>query len=368
MPGEPAYVIVGASLAGAKAAETLREEGFDGTIALIGQETERPYERPPLSKGFLLGKAAKSSIYVHEEAWYAAHRVNLLLGSAVTAIDRTGRRVELADGSAIPYDRLLLTTGASPRTLDVPGGDLGGVRYLRTVADSERLGAALAEAGQVIVVGAGWIGLEVAAAAREQGCEVTVVEPEPGALLRSIGPELGGMFADLHRAHGVTFRFGESVTELRGSAGRGAGGGQRGDRGCRPAYLRPGHLRGRGRGLRVQPAAGAPGPGRALGQCPQRRAGRGAVHAGPGGLLRPGAVLLQRPVRAGYGGGRAARAGHVRPGGLPGGPGGPGIHRILAGQRGRCGWNERQRLGRDRRHPGADPVRAEGGHRAPHRP
>ena len=220
MPGGPAYVIVGASLAGAKAAETLRDEGFDGTITLVGQETERPYERPPLSKGFLLGKAAKSSIYVHEEAWYAAHRVNLLLGSAVTAIDRTGRRVELADGSAIPYDRLLLTTGASPRTLDVPGGDLGGVRYLRTVADSERLGAALAEAGQVIVVGAGWIGLEVAAAAREQGCEVTVVEPEPGALLRSIGPELGGMFADLHRAHGVTFRFGESVTELRGSAGR----------------------------------------------------------------------------------------------------------------------------------------------------
>jgi NADPH-dependent 2,4-dienoyl-CoA reductase/sulfur reductase-like enzyme len=220
MPGGPAYVIVGASLAGAKAAETLRDEGFDGTVALIGQETERPYERPPLSKGFLLGKAAKSSIYVHEDAWYAAHGVTLLLGTPATAIDRSGRRVELADGSAISYDRLLLTTGASPRTLDVPGGDLGGVRYLRTVGDSERLGAALASAGRVVIVGAGWIGLEVAAAAREQGCEVTVVEPEPGALLRSIGPELGEMFADLHRSHGVTFRFGESVSELRGSAGR----------------------------------------------------------------------------------------------------------------------------------------------------
>ena len=220
MPGGPAYVIVGASLAGAKAAETLREEGFDGTIALIGQETERPYERPPLSKGFLLGKAAKSSIYVHEEGWYAGHGVNLLLGSTVTAIDRAGSRVELADGSAISYDRLLLTMGASPRTLDVPGGDLGGVRYLRTAGDSERLGAALADADRVVIVGAGWIGLEVAAAAREQGCEGTVVEPEPGALLRSLGPELGGIFADLHRAHGVTFRFGEGVSELRGSGGR----------------------------------------------------------------------------------------------------------------------------------------------------
>ena len=220
MPGGPAYVIVGASLAGAKAAETLREEGFDGSIALIGQETERPYERPPLSKGFLLGKAAKSSIYVHEEGWYAAHGVTLLLGSTVTAIDRSGSRVELADGSAISYDRLLLTTGASPRTLDVPGADLGGVRYLRTAGDSERLGAAVADADRVVIVGAGWIGLEVAAAAREQGCEVTVAEPEPGVLLRSIGPELGEMFADLHRAHGVTFRFGESVAELRGSGGR----------------------------------------------------------------------------------------------------------------------------------------------------
>jgi len=213
-------VIVGASLAGAKAAETLREEGFDGTIALVGQETERPYERPPLSKGFLLGKAAKSSIYVHEEGWYAGHGVNLLLGSTVTAIDRAGRRVELADGSAISYDRLLLTMGASPRTLDVPGSDLGGVRYLRTAGDSERLGAALADADRVVIAGAGWIGLEVAAAAREQGCEVTVVEPKPGALLRSLGPELGGIFADLHRAHGVTFRFGEAVSELRGPGGR----------------------------------------------------------------------------------------------------------------------------------------------------
>src|ERR1700730_8698169 len=158
MPGGPAYVIVGASLAGAKAAETLRDEGFGGTIVLVGEEMERPYERPPLSKDYLLGKAAKSSIYVHEEGWYAGHDVDLLLGTAVTAIDRSGSRIELADGSAITYDRLLLTPGASPRRLDVPGGDLGGVRYLRTAGDSERLGAALADAGQVGIVGAGWVG------------------------------------------------------------------------------------------------------------------------------------------------------------------------------------------------------------------
>src|ERR1700680_2576644 len=156
MPGGPAYVIVGASLAGAKAAETLRDEGFDGTIVLVGEEMERPYERPPLSKGYLLGKAAKSSIYVHEEGWYAAHDVHLLLGSAVTAIDRSGSRVELADGSAIPYDRLLLTMGASPRRLDVPGGDLGGVRYLRTAGDSERLGGAPAGGRPGGIVGGGW--------------------------------------------------------------------------------------------------------------------------------------------------------------------------------------------------------------------
>src|SRR6266851_3058597 len=209
MPGGPAYVIVGASLAGAKAAETLRDEGFEGTIVLVGDEMERPYERPPLSKDYLLGKAAKSSIYVHEEGWYAGHDVDLLLGTAVTAIDRSGSRIELADGSAITYDRLLLTPGASPRRLDVPGGDLGGVRYLRTAGDSERLGAALADADRVVIAGAGWIGLEVAAA-----------EPEPGALHRSLGPGLGGIFADLHRAHGVTFRFGEGISELRGSGGR----------------------------------------------------------------------------------------------------------------------------------------------------
>jgi 3-phenylpropionate/trans-cinnamate dioxygenase ferredoxin reductase component len=220
MPAEPTYVIVGASMAGAKAAETLREEGFGGSIVLLGEEQERPYERPPLSKGYLLGKDERSSIYVHEESWYADNDVDLRLGVTATGLDVGARQVALAGGGTVSYDRLLLATGAAPRRLSVPGADLEGVLYLRRVGDSERLAEALHGGGRVVIVGAGWIGLEVAAAAREFGCDVTVVEPEPSALHRQLGPELGAMFTDLHREHGVVFRFGESVTELRGSGGK----------------------------------------------------------------------------------------------------------------------------------------------------
>jgi 3-phenylpropionate/trans-cinnamate dioxygenase ferredoxin reductase subunit len=212
-------VIVGASLAGAKAAETLREEGFSGGVVLLGEETERPYERPPLSKGYLLGKDEKTSIYVHDEGWYAQNDVDLRLGASVTALDPAARQVRLADGETVGYDRLLLATGAVPRRLNAPGADLDGVLYLRWVRDSERLGTALQAGGQVVIVGAGWIGLEVAAAAREFGCAVTVVEPEMGALFRQVGPELSAVFTGLHTEHGVVFRFEESVTELRGAGG-----------------------------------------------------------------------------------------------------------------------------------------------------
>ena len=219
MPTEPTFVIVGASLAGAKAAETLREEGFGGGVVLLGQETERPYERPPLSKGYLLGKEEKSAAYVHDEGWYAQHEVDLRLGVSVTGLDPAAKQISLAGGGTLGYDRLLLTTGAAPRRLNVPGGDLAGVLYLRSMGNSERLGAALRASGQVVIIGAGWIGLEVAAAGREFGCDVTVVEPEPGPLNRAIGPEVGAVFARLHTDHGVVFRFEESVTELRGSGG-----------------------------------------------------------------------------------------------------------------------------------------------------
>jgi 3-phenylpropionate/trans-cinnamate dioxygenase ferredoxin reductase subunit len=219
MPAQGTYVIVGASLAGAKAAETLRAEGFADPVVLIGAERERPYERPPLSKGYLLGDAPRDSVFVHEAAWYPEHEVDLRLDTRVTAIDRAGHAVRLADGSTLGYARLLIATGASPRRLNVPGADLDGVVYLRTVGDSEALSAALKDGARVVIAGAGWIGLETAAAASIRGCEVTVVEPEPGALYRAIGPELGEVFAKLHRSHGVTFRFGEGITELRGRGG-----------------------------------------------------------------------------------------------------------------------------------------------------
>jgi NADPH-dependent 2,4-dienoyl-CoA reductase/sulfur reductase-like enzyme len=223
MPAADTHVIVGASLAGAKAAETLRGEGFDGAIVLIGAEHERPYERPPLSKDILLGKAELGSVFVHEPGWYAEHDVDLRLGTRVTSIDRSARQVRLEDGSSVGYTKLLLTMGASPRRLPVPGADLAGLLYLRTLGDSEALLAALQRGGQVVIAGAGWIGLEVAAAARQAGCEVTIVEPEATPLHRSIGPELGEIFAGLHRSHGVTFRLGESISELRGDAADGSG-------------------------------------------------------------------------------------------------------------------------------------------------
>jgi 3-phenylpropionate/trans-cinnamate dioxygenase ferredoxin reductase subunit len=218
MPSEETHVIIGASLAGAKAAQTLREEGFTGRLVLVGAETERPYERPPLTKGFLLGKEAQEKAYVHDEGWYTDHNVELLLGVAAVGIDRSAHEVRLADGGTLSYDRLLLTTGASPRRLSAPGADLGGLYYIRTMRDSTALRDAIRPGDKrVVVVGAGWIGLETAAAAREYGNEVTIVEPEAAPLYRHLGPELGGSFADLHRDHGVEMLLGEGVSAISGS-------------------------------------------------------------------------------------------------------------------------------------------------------
>ncbi|HEU5393116.1 MAG TPA: FAD-dependent oxidoreductase [Streptosporangiaceae bacterium] len=211
----PSYVIAGGGLAAAKAAETLRDEGFDGEIVLFGTEPERPYERPPLSKGYLQGSDSRDSVYVHPAGWYAEHDVDLRQGVTVTAIDRGAHVVATADGPQVPYDKLLLATGASPRRLDFPGSDREEVLYLRTLADSDRLRSAFQAGTRVVVAGAGWIGLETTAAARTAGCEVTVLEPQPGALHDQLGPELGEIFAGLHRAHGVEFRFGEKAAEFR---------------------------------------------------------------------------------------------------------------------------------------------------------
>jgi NADPH-dependent 2,4-dienoyl-CoA reductase/sulfur reductase-like enzyme len=212
------FLIVGAGLAGAKAAETLREEGFDGRIVLVGEEAVRPYERPPLSKAHLLGTADLDTAFVHALDWYAAHDVQLRAGVAVESIDRPNREVVLADGDRIAYDRLLLATGSSARKLDVPGADLGGVLYLRTMADSESLAKRLVDGANVVVIGGGWIGLEVAAAARAHGASVTVVEMTALPLQRVLGAEVARVFMALHEAHGVTFKCGIGVRELRGGA------------------------------------------------------------------------------------------------------------------------------------------------------
>ncbi|MGN9793062.1 NAD(P)/FAD-dependent oxidoreductase [Streptomyces sp. OZ13] len=220
MAASTAFVIVGAGLAGAKAAQTLREEGFDGPVVLLGEESEHPYERPPLSKGYLLGKDERDTVYVHPPRWYAEHDVDLRLGVAVTAIEPDGREVSLADGSRVGYEKLLLTTGSSPRRLTVPGADLGGVHYLRRLADSDRMKEAFASASRVVVIGAGWIGLETTAAARAAGAEVTVLETAELPLLRVLGREVAQVFAELHTDHGVDLRFGAQVAEITGNGGR----------------------------------------------------------------------------------------------------------------------------------------------------
>ncbi len=223
MTAEETFVIVGASLAGAKAAEALRTEGFDGRVVLIGEEAERPYERPPLSKDYLQGKSEKEKIYVHPEGWYASHAVELRLGTRVTAIDRAARQLITQGGERIGYGKLLVTTGSAPRRLPVPGGHLDGVLYLRGVQDCEAIKAAFATAKRAAIIGAGWIGLETAAAARAAAVEVTVLETAKLPLLGVVGPEVATVFADLHRDHGVDLRFGVQVAEIIGADHRASG-------------------------------------------------------------------------------------------------------------------------------------------------
>jgi len=218
------FVIIGGGLAGAKAAETLRAEGFTGRVILICDERDHPYERPPLSKGYLLGKEERDSVFVHEPAWYAQNDIELHLGQTVDAIDRGAKTVRFGDdGTLVHYDKLLIATGAEPRRLDIPGTDLAGVHHLRRLSHAERLKHVLASLGRdnghLVIAGGGWIGLEVAAAAREYGAEVTVVEPEATPLHSVLGPELGQIFAELHREHGVRFHFGVRLTEIVGQDG-----------------------------------------------------------------------------------------------------------------------------------------------------
>ena len=210
-------VIVGASLAGATAAETLRKEGWNGRIVLIGSERALPYERPPLSKGVLLGKDKTEVAQLHDQQWYDDNNIELRLGTTVTAIDSAAHTVTLDDDSQVSYGKLLIATGSRVRTLDVPGGDLPGIHYLRTADESQALTDAYAAKPRVVVVGAGWIGLEAGAAARERGCEVTVVEPQSTALAAVLGEQVGELFAEFHRQHGVQLRFGTGVEAFEGT-------------------------------------------------------------------------------------------------------------------------------------------------------
>ncbi|HET7415867.1 MAG TPA: FAD-dependent oxidoreductase [Arthrobacter sp.] len=209
-------VIVGASLAGAKAAETLRREGFNGRIVLIGQEPERPYERPDLSKDYLTGVSGRDSIYVHPDEWYAANQIELLLSTRVTGIDPEARIVDLDRGRSIAYHKLLITTGSSPRLLPVPEPDPHREYYLRRIEDAQQLNFVLQSAKQVAVIGGGWIGLEVAAAARTAGADVTVLEQRELPLLGAFGYDMASVFAHLHRKHGVHLRCGVEVAQVTG--------------------------------------------------------------------------------------------------------------------------------------------------------
>ncbi|MEV4759213.1 FAD-dependent oxidoreductase [Micromonospora sp. NPDC049559] len=221
MRDQPLFAIVGASLTGAKAAEELRRAGFGGRILLVGEETERPYERPPLSKGYLLGTDPRNKAYVHEEGWYADNGVELLLGVRATGLDPRGHLLTFDGHDPVRYDKLLLATGSRVRRLDVPGADLPGVRYLRTLPEADALAERVPGATRVLVVGAGWIGLETAAAARGHGAEVTVVELDRAPLRRVLGDDVAEVYTALHRAHGVTFHFGAGVREFRaGEDGR----------------------------------------------------------------------------------------------------------------------------------------------------
>ena len=277
MKGERTFVVVGAALAGAKAAETLRTEGFDGRVVLVGEEPVRPYERPPLSKEYLRGEKSFDQVAaVHPAGFYEEHDIEVRTSTSVAAIDVASSEVVFASGERVHYGRLLLATGAVPRRLSVPGADLDGVLYLRTVADADVIATRIRSGARVVVIGAGWIGCEVAASARQLGSEVAMVEPSRLPLEGALGPELGAIYRDLHAADGVEMHLGvraesmgtrsaEAVRLSDGTSiaadtvvvGVGAGptelvarGGARRPERCRrrraPRLKRPRHLRRRG--------------------------------------------------------------------------------------------------------------------------
>jgi len=219
MTRSTSFVIVGGGLAGAKAAEALRNNDFDGHIVLFAEEEQLPYERPPLSKEFMAGKKSLSDFTVQNPAWYRDHDVDLRLGTRVSSVDPSAHTVGLPDDTTVGYDKLLLATGSASRRPPIPGSDAAGVHYLRTYEDASALNSVLAEGSSLAVVGAGWIGLEVAASARQRGVNVTVVEAAKQPLLAALGETVGEVFATLHRDHGVDLRLQAQVEEITRSDG-----------------------------------------------------------------------------------------------------------------------------------------------------
>ncbi|GAB1513896.1 NAD(P)/FAD-dependent oxidoreductase [Actinophytocola sp. KF-1] len=210
-------VIVGTGLAGASAAGALREQGFDGDVLLVGEQRHRPYELPALSKGILLGDTEDPD-WVHDESFYGEKNIELRLHTRATAIHLGDRTIDVG-GATEPWDRLVLATGSTPRRLRVPGADYPNIRRLRRLDDSRDLRAELTEGKRVVIIGAGWIGCEVAAAARKHGAEVTVIDPLPLPLHRVLGDTVGEVFRKMHETEGVTFRLGVGVAEYTGADG-----------------------------------------------------------------------------------------------------------------------------------------------------
>lgn len=216
-------VIVGGGLAGAKSAEALRDQGFTGPVTLIAAESHLPYERPPLSKEYLAGDASFDEAIPHPYDWYPDNGIDLRRNTRATAVDAATHQVSLADGTMISYDKLVLATGSVPRPVPVPGADATAVHYLRTREDSDAIRSCFGSGRRLIIVGGGWIGLEVAAAARNAGTEVTVVEAADLPLHGVLGPEVAQVFADLHRANGVDLRTGAQVAAIATRGGSAAG-------------------------------------------------------------------------------------------------------------------------------------------------
>jgi 3-phenylpropionate/trans-cinnamate dioxygenase ferredoxin reductase subunit len=213
---KPTFVLLGGGLASATAASTLRMAGFDGRVIIVGDETHVPYSRPPLSKEVLRGEKSPEQTWLRPPTWYTSKDVELRLGIRATAVDPGAHLVELADGTRLAYDKLLVATGGVPRTLDIPGVDLPGVLFLRRLDDALALRGQLIPGAPVVVIGAGFIGAEVAASARTLGCEVTMFEIAEIPLGRALGPEIGQIYADVHREHGVELRTRVGVDRIEG--------------------------------------------------------------------------------------------------------------------------------------------------------